>query len=93
VTPQHRSSSTSQRDSLKKGRNHTENRAPRKNTDTTPTKGSSNDEEVVGKSAEMIHLFNQSSGMGESPLQREKKSKFSSQVLISKVEQIQHKTN
>lgn len=45
---------------VKKERNHTENRLSRKRADTTPTKGSSNDEDVHGKGSDMGLFSNQS---------------------------------
>jgi hypothetical protein len=47
-------------DSVKKERNHTENRASRRRADTTPTKGSSNDDEGAYKSGDFTLLLNQS---------------------------------
>jgi hypothetical protein len=62
--------SNTKRESSKRVRNHTENRNPRKRADTTPTKGSSNDEDVVGKSGDTTFLLNQSE-MKKSPLAKE----------------------
>lgn len=47
-------------DSVKKERNHTEKRGSRRRADTTPTKGSSNDDEGVYKSGDFTLLLNQS---------------------------------
>jgi hypothetical protein len=45
-------------DSVKKERNHTENRGSRRRADTTPTKGSSNDDEGAYKSGDFTLLLN-----------------------------------
>lgn len=82
-----RSVSQVKRESVKKERNHTENRLSRRRADTTPTKGSSNDEDVVGKGTEISFLLNQSEVKKSSSLTKEK-NMFSSQILIqAKLEQ------
>lgn len=66
-----------ERDENKKERNHTENRASRRRADTTPTKGSSNDEDPAFKTTEIVLFLNQSD-VKKSPLLKEKNGMFQS---------------
>ena len=64
------------------GRNLTPNkRESRKRADTTPTKGSSNDEDIVQRR----------SPVGKALAQEDKSGMFSSQILMGKLEQINKK--